>query len=70
MDPWVRKISQRKTWQSIQVCFPGESRRQRSLVGYSPQGNKELDTTEATEHAHTHRDGNPNQVEVDHMMMR
>ena len=25
---------------------------QRSLVGYSPQGPKELDTTEATEHAH------------------
>ena len=24
---------------------------QRSLVGYSPQGHKELDTTEATEHS-------------------
>ena len=27
---------------------------QRSLAGYSPWGCKELDTTEATEHAHTH----------------
>ena len=34
--------------QSIPVFLPGESHRQRSLVGYSPQGCKELDTTEAT----------------------
>ena len=29
--------------------LPGKSHRQKSLVGYSPQGHKELDTTEATE---------------------
>ena len=28
------------------VFFPGESQRQRSLVGYSPGGRKESDTTE------------------------
>ena len=28
--------------------LPGESHRQRSLVGYSPQGHKESDTTEAS----------------------
>ena len=28
------------------VCLPGEFHGQRSLVGYSPQGHKELDTTE------------------------
>ena len=39
-DPWRRK------WQSTPVFFPGESHGQRSLVGYSPWGHKELDTTE------------------------
>ena len=28
------------------IVLPGESCGQRSLVGYSPQGRKELDTTE------------------------
>ena len=28
------------------VFLPGESQRQRSLEGYSPQGHKKLDTTE------------------------
>ena len=31
----------------IPVFLPGESQGQRSLVGYSPQGRKELDMTEA-----------------------
>ena len=30
------------------VFLPGESRGQRSLVGYSPWGHKELDMTEVT----------------------
>ena len=30
------------------VFLPGESYGQRSLVGYSPWGRKDLDTTEAT----------------------
>ena len=32
--------------------LPGESHGQRSLAGYSPQGRKESDMTEATEHIH------------------
>ena len=32
------------------VFLPGESHGQRSLAGCSPQGRKELDTTEVTEH--------------------
>ena len=40
--PW------RGAWQSIPVFFPGESHGQKSLEGYSPQGRKESDTTEAT----------------------
>ena len=53
-NPWVRKIPWRRAWQPILVFFPGESHGQRSLAGYSPWGRKELDTTEATQHASTH----------------
>ena len=35
------------------VFLPGKSHEQRSLVGYSPWGQKELDRTEATYCAHT-----------------
>ena len=38
--PWRRK------WQPTPVFLPGESHGQRSLVGYSPRGRKESDTTE------------------------
>ena len=34
--------------QPTPVFLPGESHGQRSLAGYSPQGCKESDTTEAT----------------------
>ena len=35
------------------IFLPGKSHRQRSLVGYSPWGRKESNTTEPT-HTHTH----------------
>ena len=38
--PWRRK------WQPTPVFLPRESHGWRSLVGYSPQGHKESDTTE------------------------
>ena len=44
-DPWVGKIPWRRKWQSTPVLLPGKSHGQRSLVGYSPWGRKELDTT-------------------------
>ena len=37
--PWRRK------WQPTPVFLPGESHGRRNLVGYSPQGRKESDTT-------------------------
>ena len=43
-DLWSRK------WQPALVFLPGKCQEQRSLVGYSPQDHKELDTVE---HAHT-----------------
>ena len=44
-DPWVGKIPWRKKWQPTPVFVPGESRSQRSLVGYSPWDCKESDMT-------------------------
>ena len=38
--PWKRH------WLRIPVFLPGDFRGQRSLVGHSPWGHKELDTTE------------------------
>ena len=40
-------------WQPTPVFLPGESHRRRSLVGYSPRGCKESDTTERL-HFHLH----------------
>ena len=37
-----------RKWQPTPVLLPGKSHGQRSLVGYSPYGYKELDVTEAT----------------------
>ena len=51
LSPWVGKIPGRRKWQPTPVFLLGESHGQRSLVGYSPWGHKELGTTEATEHA-------------------
>ena len=47
-DPRIGKISWRKAWQPTPVCLPRDSHGQRSLVGYSPQGQKELDLPEVT----------------------
>ena len=44
--PCVRKIPWRRKWQPTPVFLPGKSHGQRSLVGYSPWGHKESDTTE------------------------
>ena len=39
-DPWVEKIPWSRAWHPIPVFLPGESRGQRKLAGYSPQGHK------------------------------
>jgi len=56
--PWVGKIPWRRKWQSTPALLPGKSHGQRSLVGYSPWGCKELDTTERFHFTslHTHND--------------
>ena len=45
-NPWVGKIPWRREWQPLDSPMPGESHGQRSLVGYSPWDQKELDMTE------------------------
>ena len=45
-DPWVGKTPWRRERPPIPVFCPGESHGQGSLVGYSPWGRKESDTTE------------------------
>ena len=45
-DPWVGKVPWRRAWQPTPVFSPGEFRGQRSLVGYSPEGHKEVNKTE------------------------
>ena len=52
-DPLVGKIPWRRKWQPTPVLLPGKSHGWRSLVGYSPRGHKELDTTEWL-HFHFH----------------
>ena len=54
----------RRAWQPAPGCLPGESYMEGSLVGYSLQGRRELDTTEQLTDTHeeedtqTHSDGN------------
>ena len=43
---WVSKIPHRRIWQPTLVFLLGKSHGQRSLVGYSPWGCKESDTTD------------------------
>ena len=45
-SPW-------RKWQSTPALLPGKSHGQRSLIGYSPWGSKESDTTERL-HFHIH----------------
>ena len=44
--PGLGKIPWRRKWQPTPVLLPGKFHGQRSLVGYSPWGRKELDKTE------------------------
>ena len=46
---WVGKIPWRRAWQLASVFLPGKFYGQRSLLGYSLWGHKEVDTTEHTQ---------------------
>ena len=49
-DPLARKIPCSRKWQPTPVFLPGKFHGQKSVEGYSPEGHRELDTTELTEH--------------------
>ena len=49
--PWSGKFLEGGNDNPLQIFLPGKLHGQRSLVGYSPWGHKELDMTEATLHA-------------------
>ena len=46
-------LVRRRKWQTTPVSLPGEFHGHRSLLGYSPRGRKESDTTERLTHTHT-----------------
>ena len=46
LHSWVRKMPWRRKWQPTPIFLPRESHGWRRLVGYSPRGHKESDTTE------------------------
>ena len=50
-----RKDFYRRKWQPTPVFFPGKSRGQRTLAGYSPWGYKELDMTDQLTHTNSTR---------------
>ena len=47
---WAGKILWKRPWQLTPVFLPGEFHGQRILLGYSPWGHKELDTTGTNTH--------------------
>ena len=48
--PWVGKIPWRRKWQPTPGFLPGASHGRRSLVGSSPWGHTESNTTEVIQH--------------------
>ena len=54
-ETWVqslgREIPCRRAWQPTPVFFPGESHRQRTLAGYSPQSHKQTILKQFSTHA-------------------
>ena len=53
----------RRKWQPTPVLLPGESHGERSLVGYSPWGRRESDTTEQRLHDQLCGEGNGNPLQ-------
>ena len=46
LTPGLGRFPRRRKWQPTPVFLPGKSQGQRTLVGYSPRGHRESDTTE------------------------
>ena len=65
---WVQSLGQEepleKEWQPTRVFWPGTSHGRKSLVGYSPWGPIESDTTEQLTHTHTHSGRTPDIFQI------
>ena len=57
--PWLGSFPWRRKWQPTPVFLPGESRGQRSLVGYSSRGRKRVGRNLATKQQQQKKDYNP-----------
>ena len=54
-DPWVAKTSWRRAWNQLQYACLENPHGQRSPVGFSPWGCKDMDMTQQLgAHTHTH----------------
>ena len=70
----VQEVPLERKWQLTPVFLSGKFHGQRSLVGYSPWGYKELDMTECTNahthtHTHTHQHIDPRPIGTRRWMM-
>ena len=54
INPWGGKIPWRRAQKFTPVFLPGESHGQKSLAGHGAEDHQGSDTTEVTQHAHTH----------------
>ena len=52
-NSWIRKIPRRRAWQPTPAFCPGESRGQRSLVGYGPEAHRVRHDWSNLAHTHT-----------------
>ena len=56
-DPWVGKIPWERKWQLTPVFLPADFHGQRSLVGYSPWGHRESESSQEALKVQDRRDG-------------
>ena len=69
LNPWVRKIPWSRKWQLTPVSLPGKFHGQKRLVGNSPQGHTESDTTEHTQFLIKEKNVSPTDLVVHKLMV-
>ena len=77
-NPWIGKVPWRREWQPTAVFLPREFHGQRSLVGYTPWGHKELDMAKHAcervhinthKHVYTHPFPHPSTTELSKLFL-
>ena len=67
-DPRFGKIPCRREWLPTPVFLPGESKGQRSLVGYSPRGRQESETTKQQKQSSWPKRKTPHCLSLQHLI--